>query len=527
MTSQLPPNLVKPSQPLSSVPLDLNTLLENLTRTGLIDAKAHDKVKNKKEELEKKKEEEEEEKEREKDELISFEFMFNTEHLRRRRKWLIECLYRGMQCSSCGLRYPPEQTLQYSHHLDWHFRQNRRQQESTKKANTRRFYFSTDDWLQYEEIEDVEERVPSMFESEGMDEAIQAEDAEEPSVAVSSDSTLGVCPSCHDTFSQFFHQETEEWRYHNAIQVEGVNFHPACHQDMLRAEAAEKEAAEKEAAEKEAAEKEAAEKEKAEEEKEDGEKEKGEEDKEDGAEKNKEDKEDSDQAPEKGADKGSEEVPVDSQGSVTEKLEEMSLESKSALRIKEEPMEVEEIDLDGGNSSQSLPVGMMIKQEVKQEPAECNEADLISRSPEDEDDSSILPNESNEEMVEPTIVPVNAAETDIASSIDGNTELSNSGTSHTNPTVTKIKFNMSKPSLSNSSTNNNNNNLNNNENSSENKKLDHSLLNSSSIEEDIEEFVPPPFTVDYELKPSFKDVELIEQPSVGRGVELSGLCSIM
>lgn len=76
----------------------------------------------------------------------------------RRRAWLVESLYRGMQCSSCGLRYPPEQTLQYSHHLDWHFRQNIKQQESTKKANVRKFYFSIEDWLQYEEIEDVEER---------------------------------------------------------------------------------------------------------------------------------------------------------------------------------------------------------------------------------------------------------------------------------------------------------------------------------------------------------------------------------
>lgn len=76
--------------------------------------------------------------------------------------------------------------------------------------------------------------VPSMFENEGIDEAMEAEDAEEPSVAVSSESALGVCPTCHDTFSQFFHQETEEWRYHNAIQVDGVNYHPACHQDMLR-----------------------------------------------------------------------------------------------------------------------------------------------------------------------------------------------------------------------------------------------------------------------------------------------------
>ncbi|XP_053644787.2 pre-mRNA cleavage complex 2 protein Pcf11 isoform X4 [Cherax quadricarinatus] len=513
ITNQLPPTMIKPSQPTPHVPLDLNALLENLTRTGLIDAKAQDKTKGRKEESEKKKEEEEEEKEKEKDELISFEFMFNLENLRKRRKWLIECLYRGMQCSSCGLRYPPEQTLQYSHHLDWHFRQNRRQQESTKKANTRRFYFSTEDWLQYEEIEDVEERVPSMFESENLDETIQAEEAEEPSVAVSSEATLGVCPTCHDTFSQFFHQETEEWRYHNAVQVDGVNYHPTCHQDMLRAEAAEKEAAEKA---KEEQEKIVHKKEKEDIEDKAADDEIGKMTEKTGEEEDKE----AEKAAEKDVEGSTEEVPMDSQGSVTEKLEEMSLEPQPAVRIKEEPMEIEEIDIDCITSSQSLPEGMMVKLEVKQEPANSiDDDDLISRSPEDEDISSMLPNESNEELQwEPPIMLVNAAETDIASSIDGNTELSVSDTTHTNTTVTKIKFNMSKPTL---------NNNNNNENVNEKNKLDNSLLNSSSIEEEVEEFVPPPFTVDYNLKPSFKDVELIEQPSVGRGVELSGLCTIM
>ena len=73
-----------------------------------------------------------------------------------------------------------------------------------------------------------------MFETEGIDDGMESEDAEEPSVAVSSDTALGICPACHDTFSQFFHQETEEWRYHNATQVDGINYHPACHQDLLR-----------------------------------------------------------------------------------------------------------------------------------------------------------------------------------------------------------------------------------------------------------------------------------------------------
>lgn len=71
---------------------------------------------------------------------------------------LVKVLHRGMQCSSCGLRYPPEGTQQYSHHLDWHFRMNKKQQDSTKKVNTRKFYFTMDDWVQFEEIEDIEER---------------------------------------------------------------------------------------------------------------------------------------------------------------------------------------------------------------------------------------------------------------------------------------------------------------------------------------------------------------------------------
>ena len=43
----------------------------------------------------------------------------------------------------------------------------------------------------------------------------------------------------------------------------------------------------------------------------------------------------------------------------------------------------------------------------------------------------------------------------------------------------------------------------------------------------MEEFVPPPFTVDLDLKPAFRDVELKDQPLLLQGVEASGLCSIM
>lgn len=66
--------------------------------------------------------------------------------------------YSGIQCSSCGVRFPPEQTMKYSQHLDWHFRQNRRDKDSARMAQSRKWYYDISDWIQFEEIEDLEDR---------------------------------------------------------------------------------------------------------------------------------------------------------------------------------------------------------------------------------------------------------------------------------------------------------------------------------------------------------------------------------
>lgn len=75
-----------------------------------------------------------------------------------RQSALVAHLYSGIQCNSCGVRFPPEQTLKYSQHLDWHFRQNRRDRDSTRTVMSRRYYYDVNDWVQFEEIEDLEER---------------------------------------------------------------------------------------------------------------------------------------------------------------------------------------------------------------------------------------------------------------------------------------------------------------------------------------------------------------------------------
>lgn len=79
-------------------------------------------------------------------------FLFN-----RRHNGVINSLYKGTQCSSCGLRFPGEAAKIYGEHLDWHFRKNRREKDSRRVAH-RTWYLIVNDWLDYEEISDPEER---------------------------------------------------------------------------------------------------------------------------------------------------------------------------------------------------------------------------------------------------------------------------------------------------------------------------------------------------------------------------------
>lgn len=80
------------------------------------------------------------------------------ETIKRRQLGIIQPLYSGMQCYSCAVRFPPEQTIKYSQHLDWHFRQNRKDRDSARKAHSKKWYYDVNSWLQYKEIEDMEER---------------------------------------------------------------------------------------------------------------------------------------------------------------------------------------------------------------------------------------------------------------------------------------------------------------------------------------------------------------------------------
>ncbi|XP_045504591.1 pre-mRNA cleavage complex 2 protein Pcf11 isoform X1 [Colias croceus] len=159
--------------------------------------------------------------------------LLKPETLRVKQPAIVAKLYGGMQCSGCGARFPPEHTVRYSQHLDWHFRQNRRERDSARRAHSRHWHYDLSDWVQYEEIEDLEEREKSWFETGGAEEEAAEEvleAGEAPSVAAGPPAGRH-CALCGDAFDQFYNEDREEWHLRNSLQHEGRNYHPACFDD--------------------------------------------------------------------------------------------------------------------------------------------------------------------------------------------------------------------------------------------------------------------------------------------------------
>jgi hypothetical protein len=54
---------------------------------------------------------------------------------------LVRRLYSGMPCTACGLRFLAKtQTSRYADHLDWHFRQNRKERKGDLQTHRQWYY---------------------------------------------------------------------------------------------------------------------------------------------------------------------------------------------------------------------------------------------------------------------------------------------------------------------------------------------------------------------------------------------------
>ncbi|KAK7143529.1 hypothetical protein R3I93_014633 [Phoxinus phoxinus] len=181
-------------------------------------------------------EEEEEEEEQEEDENVPDLTGFVLDDMKQRHDSIITKLYTGIQCYSCGMRFTASQTDVYADHLDWHYRQNRSEKDISKKVTHRRWYYSLTDWIEFEEIADLEERAKSQFFEKVHEEVVQktqeaAKEREFQSVKAAKDVVHELCDICQEQFEMYWEEEEEEWHLKNAIRVDGKTYHPSCYED--------------------------------------------------------------------------------------------------------------------------------------------------------------------------------------------------------------------------------------------------------------------------------------------------------
>uniref|UniRef100_A0A673KKY2 Pre-mRNA cleavage complex 2 protein Pcf11 n=1 Tax=Sinocyclocheilus rhinocerous TaxID=307959 RepID=A0A673KKY2_9TELE len=196
--------------------IDVNDLLSKLISTGIIKPAQTDSTTDSTSASQTLSvPEEEEEEEQEEDESVPDMTGFVLEDMKLRHDSIITKLYTGIQCYSCGMRFTASQTDVYADHLDWHYRQNRSEKDISKKVTHRRWYYSLTDWIEFEEIADLEERAKSQFFEKVHEEVVQktqeaAKEREFQSVKAAADVVHELCEICQEQFEMYWEEEEEE-----------------------------------------------------------------------------------------------------------------------------------------------------------------------------------------------------------------------------------------------------------------------------------------------------------------------------
>ncbi|RXG58540.1 Pre-mRNA cleavage complex 2 protein Pcf11 [Armadillidium vulgare] len=159
--------------------------------------------------------------------------MSDLNNMRQLKIEVIEGLHNGIPCSNCGLRFSGQnQSKDYSKHLDWHFRQNRNMNKSTR--HTRSLFYTPNDWVKFgEDEEESVVRAKTVFEIQKEGPGVE-EEKKESSFPLSENDPSPICPMCHEDFKVYFNDDEDCWHLKNAIRKDGILFHPSCYDDHLK-----------------------------------------------------------------------------------------------------------------------------------------------------------------------------------------------------------------------------------------------------------------------------------------------------
>lgn len=161
---------------------------------------------------------------------------FSLASLSTRDADVVASLYeKQLQCNACGFRFSDQDKL--ASHLDWHFRMNRRERERHKKAISRMWFYSLEEWLNTSEGNEVQEQPAAPFFEPDENEADSETDMDEDSLyCVPANEEQTACLVCGEAFEQFWDSEVEDWMYKGTLLIDDKIYHKRCYDDMLEQE---------------------------------------------------------------------------------------------------------------------------------------------------------------------------------------------------------------------------------------------------------------------------------------------------
>ncbi len=155
---------------------------------------------------------------------------FKDLHVRHPRA--LEPLYAsaGKPCPSCGVRFQSNE--KYQQHLDWHFKQNRRDEKTRALRNQSRAWFvSASAWHQDtgNEAAQVAAEANPFGESAAAAAAAAAENV--PPSRVLADESQPMCAICKEHFTRLWVEDEDQWMYDEVERFGGSLVHSVCLKD--------------------------------------------------------------------------------------------------------------------------------------------------------------------------------------------------------------------------------------------------------------------------------------------------------
>jgi len=157
--------------------------------------------------------------------LVKKEHPWSAEALKSRIPANVESLYSAfpLQCQNCGLRFIDR--VKMNKHLDWHFQQNRKEKTRVKKAISRSWYLTKEEWIL--DTDSFDTIVSPLLFGESTDTSEENTQNKIQSI-VAADERQSTCPICGEKFEQFFDSDQDEWMYRDAMCENGIIYHQPC-----------------------------------------------------------------------------------------------------------------------------------------------------------------------------------------------------------------------------------------------------------------------------------------------------------